>query len=260
MRKDISNSILSILLVSALLGCKAKKDLIKPEVASKVVDFNKAKILTAIRNNVSKYSTLSIRAKADLKIDNSDNEVTMNIRINHGKAIWVSVTAIAGLEVARTLITPDSVKIINRLESTYLQKQFDYLYKFSNKQINFNTLEDILAGNPVKETVTENSNLSIQVNQSVLSGMLGSLAYNLVFTGKHQLIQTSLKDDAASQFLVVDYDHLLEVQDQVFPHTVNIRSQADRKNIVINLKYSRLEINETLNMPFSVPKRFTVID
>lgn len=262
MKKNISNSILSLLFISVLFSCKAKKEIVRPGVpaSAEVVNIVKAKRLTQIKNNVSKYSTLSIRAKTDLEIDNSSNDVTMNIRIDHERAIWVSVTAIAGLEVARALITPDSVKIMNKLEGTYLKKPFSYLYEYASNQINFNTLEDIFAGNPVKETVTEKSNLSIKGKQPVLSGMLESLAYQIMFNEKDKVVQTILKDERALQSLVISYGDFIKVQDQDFPHLVNIRSRADRKSIVIDLKYNRVALNETLDMPFSVPRRFTLID
>ena len=67
-----------------------------------------------------------------------------------------------------------------------------------------------------------------------------------------------LKDEAAGQNLQVSYSDFNAVQGQPVPHQVNIKSQAERKNIVIDLKYSRVELNQTVEMPFSVPKRFTV--
>ncbi|MBC7744890.1 MAG: DUF4292 domain-containing protein [Flavobacterium sp.] len=260
MVRNISNSILVIFIMVAITGCKVRKNTVPAEsgATTEAAPVNKLKKLEEIKSSMATYSTLSLRAKADLVIDNSSNDATMSIRISHSKAIWISVTAIAGLEVARVLITPDSVKILNRLESTYTQKPFKFLYEYANKEINFNMIENILAGNPFQETLTENSEINMDVKQSTITGMLGSLAYNMVFNEKNKLTQTSLKDNKASQSLIVGYGNFIEVQNQIFPHTVNLKSQADRKNVVIDLKYSRVGINETLEMPFNVPKRFTV--
>lgn len=258
MRKNILNSILVLIILSAFLGCKAKKDIIKAGPSTGEIESNKASRLVAINKSALKYSTLSIKAKADLKIDGNENDVTMSIRIRKGEAIWVSVTAIAGLEIARALITPDSVKILNRLEGTYTNKAFSYIYDFANRQVNFGTLEAILAGNPLKEVVTEQADLSIQGNQAVLSGMLESLIYNIRFNELNKVVQTSLKDEAAAQTLLINYSDFNGLETQVIPLLVNLKSQAERKNVVIDLKYSRVELNQTLEMPFSVPKRFTV--
>ena len=261
MERNILIKVFVVAFVSIFFSCKAKREIVRADTSqiSKIY-ISKEKKLADIKSSIAGYSTLSIRAKTGLKIDNNSNDVTMNIRINHGKAIWVSVTAIAGLEVARALITPDSVRIINRLESTYIQKPFSYLYEFANKQVDFSTLEEIITGNPIEKIVTGQSDLSIQENQSVLSGVIESLVFNLVFNKQNKLIQTSLKDDGAGQFLSVVYADFTEIQNQIFPHQVNIKSIADRKNIVIDLEYNRVVLNGGVEMPYSVPKRFTLMD
>lgn len=257
MRKNISNKLLVLILISITLGCKAKKEIVKAVPASGT-ESSKASRLDAISNSTLKYSTLSIKAKADLDIDGNKNDATMNIRIQRGKAIWVSVTALAGLEIARVLITPDSVKILNRLEGTYTSKPFSYIYRFANRQINFGTLEAVFAGNPFKEVVTAGGDLNIQGNQAALSGILESLMYNIRFNEMNKVVQTSLKDEGAAQTLLVNYGNFIGKEAQIMPHLVNIKSQAERKNVVIDLEYSRVELNQILDMPFTVPKRFTV--
>ena len=257
MRRNISNNLLLLISICALLSCKAKKEIVKAVPVS-ATESNKASRLQAIGNSTLKYSTLSIKAKADLDIDGNKNDATMNIRIQNGKAIWVSVTALAGLEIARALITPDSVKILNRLESTYTKKPFNYLYRYANRQINFGTVEDVFAGNPLKEGVSPRSDLSIQGSQASLSGILESLIYNIRFNEMNKVVQTSLKDEGAAQSLLVNYGNFIGKETQIIPHLVSIKSQAERKNVVIDLQYSRVELDQTLEMPFTVPRRFTV--
>jgi hypothetical protein len=195
-----------------------------------------------------------------VNIAGHENDVSLNIRIRQGKAIWVSVTAIAGLEIARVLITPDSIKVRNGLESTYIKKPFSYLYDFTNSQVTFGTLETILAGNPQKEVVTEESDLSIRDNRLVLKRIVESLIYTLQFNELNKVVLTSLQDEGANQTLFVNYADFMKVEDQIFPHLVNIKSNVERKNVVIDLKYSRVGINETVEMPFSIPKSFTAKD
>ena len=258
MRKNILNNLLAMLIVFILFSCKAKKDIIRTNSPSSAVSNNKTEVLKIIGSNSAKYSTLSIKSKADLSIGSNQNDVSLNIRVRHGEAIWVSVTALAGLEIARAYITPDSIQVINRLESTFINKPFSYIYDFTNPQVDFNTLETIVVGNPQKEVVTDSSELSIQDNQVVLKRIIESMIYVLRFNSLNKVVQTSLRDEVAVQNLSVDYGDFTMVEGQVFPHLVKIKSQLERKNVVIDLKYSRVGINEIVEMPFSVPKRFTV--
>jgi hypothetical protein len=258
MLKNLLNSILLVLVFSLLISCKSKKAVVSSANIPAAGKSSKAAKLSAISSAALRYSTLAIKAKADLNLNGNNNDVTMNIRVRSGEAIWVSVTAIAGLEVARALITPDSIKVLNRLESIYVKKPFSYIYEFANDQIKFGTLEAIITGNPIKEVITERSELGIQGNLAVLSGVMGSLIYNVQIDGMNKVVQTSLKDEEAAQDLLTVYSDFIAVQGQPVPHQVDIKSQVERKNIVINLKYSRVELDQAVDMPFSVPKRFTV--
>ena len=78
--------------------------------------------MDAIKAGQLNFNTFSGKAKTKLDINGSSNDVTLNIRIQKGQKIWVSVTAIAGIEVARALITPDSILVINKLQGLYLRK------------------------------------------------------------------------------------------------------------------------------------------
>src|ERR1700744_3316066 len=129
-------------------SCKSKKALIVKRtadstVAVKPVD-TKAIKLAAIRTKQTSFNTFSGKASTKLNINGNSNRVTLNIRIQHGKKIWVSITAIAGIEVARALITPDSLLVVNRLQSVYIRKPFSYIYKFTGKSVNYLTVESLL--------------------------------------------------------------------------------------------------------------------
>lgn len=260
MRRNILNSFLLISLVFALSSCKAKREVVKTGSVPAVASTSKSARLASINNSSLSYSSLSIKAKADLNINGNENNVSMNIRIRKGEAIWVSVTAIAGLEVARALITPDSVKVLNWLENTYIKKPFNYIYNFTNDQVDFTTIEEIFAGNPLRQALLEQPDLKVEGREAVLEGIFKSLVYSIRFNEHDKVILSSLKDEEAMQNLLVNYDDFIEVETQLIPGQVSIKSEAERKNIVINLRYNRIDLNQAFEMPFKVSKRFTVKD
>lgn len=262
MKKNILSKLCILALVIGVAGCKAKKPVGKPLATSPatpaVSSFSKADALKNIADNQVQYNTLLLKAKADLSINGNNNDVSMNIRMQKDKVIWVSVTAIAGIEVARALITPDSIKILNRLESSYTKKPFDFVYQFANKQVNFKTLQAIFIGNPIPGTLTESSTVTPVAGQIQVKGALSGLAYLLLFAPNNTLIQSNLADKAASQELSVNYGDYANFMDQSIPQSVNIKSSVNNKNTSIDLKYNYVGVNEKVDFPFTVPKRFTV--
>jgi len=102
-----------------VFSCKSRKPLVVKRVAAdtvaaiKPVDTKAAK-LVAIKAKQTSFNTFSGKASTKLDINGNSNNVTLNIRIQRDHKIWVSITAIAGIEVARAQITPDSIFLVNR--------------------------------------------------------------------------------------------------------------------------------------------------
>src|SRR3954471_18519968 len=119
MKKNILNKILIAACLLVIVSCKARKQIIvtpppvtvTPPIAGKPVN-----PVDAIKAQQLNFNTFSAKASTSLNIDGNSNDVTLNIRIQRDRKIWVSVTAILGIEVARALITPDSILLINKLQ------------------------------------------------------------------------------------------------------------------------------------------------
>lgn len=270
MRSDMLNRGLYVLLILGLFAsCKAKKAavatagstdsaLVPTTQAPEFASTARADKLDSVRSNQANFNTLSGKAKAALSIGSNSNDVTMNIRIKNNEAIWVSVTAIAGLEVARALITPDSVKVINRLENEYIKKPFSYLYEFTNNKINFATLQSVLVGNVVPDFLTESTDVDINGSKATLVNTIGSMIYKVLLNEQSKVSQSNLSDSAAAQSLAVSYGDFQLVLQQQIPHSIVMKSQAKNKNISLDLNFSKIELDVPVDIPFRVPDRYTI--
>jgi hypothetical protein len=256
------NKLAFLLVFPVCVSYAVNRDVIKPDVSppASLEQIVPDPIFDDIISKQANFNTLYIRAKAKLEIDDEENNVNMTIRIEKDKAIWISVTAVAGLEIARALITPDSLKILNRVENTYTRKPFNYVYEFTNKQLNFNSLQSIFVGNAMPEFLNEQSVVTVSDKSTVLSGALGSLIYALTVNEKMRITESNLKDDDAKQSLQVVYKDFTFVSGQIIPQSVNVKSSTADKNIFIDLKYSRVNVNVSVDLPFNVPQRFKVIN
>src|SRR5579875_3744407 len=158
MKRNTLNKLLAALIAFSLFSCKAKKQLVQvtpqpvvTDSAAAKTDHTKTDKITAIQDRQVNFNTFSGRARTHLEIDGKGYDVTLNIRIQKNKQIWVSITAIAGIEIARAVITPDSIKILNKLQRVYLKKPFSYVYQYTGRQVNYKTVESIVIGNAVPE-------------------------------------------------------------------------------------------------------------
>lgn len=262
MKKNTLNKLLVLLLVAVTVSCKTKKNIVKnPSVAAEKVATNKtAENLKLLRSKDFSYTTLSLKAKADLNIDGNENGVSMNVRMKKDEVIWISITAIAGLEVARAMITPDSLLVLSRLQGTVLKKPFSYIYNFANRQITFKMLQSVLTGNTVTEFMAEPATLTQNTGAFMLSGQKMNLSYSILFNNLLKSALVNLNDVKAGQAMKVDYANYQLVDSVLFPSTVKVNSQSGKRKVNIAFDFSKIERNIPLEFPFTVPKRFEIIN
>ena len=263
MRRNILNKALIVLSVAALYSCKAKKQLVTRTADSsatapaKTVNPVMAKI-DAVKAKQTAFTTFSGRAKTKLTIDGKSNDVTLNIRIQKDKKIWVSITALLGLEVARALITPDSIQVVNKFQSVYIKKPFSFIYNYASRQVNYQTVEALLVGNAINELLNENGQLQQGANgNTTITGNLQGLIYNLLIGPDQKVTQTSLTNAAARQSLRVGNSQFIEADNRIIPSHISITSAVSNKNIQAELEYNRTEFNRPLDFPFSIPGGFS---
>jgi len=212
--------------------------------------------LAAIKAQQVNFNTFSGKAKTSLDINGNSNDVTLNIRINKGKKIWVSITAILGVEVARAVITPDSILLINRLEGVYMKKPFSYVYAYASKQVNYKTLESLLIGNAIPELLTEKSEFVTTSSTTTLSGSLDDLLYKLIVGADNKVTQTNLNNQNEGQSLQVANNAFIQANNRILPSQIDIASVVKDKKIHVNLHYTKVDFDQQLEYPFSIPDRY----
>ncbi len=92
------------------------------------------------------YQSLQYKAKCKYEKLGKTLPFTAFIRIQKGKKIWISVMGGGIMEVGRALITPDSVKVLDKLNQVAYIKDVTYLKSLIDVDIDFAMLESILAG------------------------------------------------------------------------------------------------------------------
>jgi outer membrane biogenesis lipoprotein LolB len=264
MKRNTLNSVLLLTLLAFLLAaCKTKKKVVvvvPPVTDTVAVDRKKSETLQLLQQKDVAFTSLSLKGKAILDINGLSNNVNMNIRIRKDEAIWVSVTGLMGIEGARALITPDSIKVLNKLQGVYLKKPFNYVHRFSNKQVNFKMLQAILSGNTIGELMTESSDLQFENGVWVLQGEQAELGYRVLFNTLLKVSESNLNDLKSWKALKVVYGDYQNMNGTLFPTTLSINSMAGTQKINLKLDFSKVESNVPVEFPFNVPGKYEVIN
>lgn len=261
MKKNISSKLFILLTVFALFACKSKKPLIDQKNVVKEIPKPENKIgLKSILANQLDFTTFTTKAATQLFFNDKNFDVTLNIRIKKSEVIWISITAIAGVEVARVLITPDSIQVMDRINDEYLRKPFQFIQGFTSKQVDYATLEALLVGNAIPFTLNEKSEITQSNEVIMLKGVIQRLSYQLQFNKDFKANQTFLEDIAAGQMLNINTESFGTVSEKLVPLKVLIESKTKDKQVKVDMQYSKTMLNTVLDFPFNVPKRFSVIN
>jgi len=255
-------SILAICCMFLLFGCKAKKQIAVRKavdttaVTKPAVDIKLLKI-NAIKSAQTYFNTFSGKARAKLSIGGDDNDVTLNIRIQRDQKIWVSITAIAGIEVARAMITPDSIWLMNRLQSLYVKKPFSYVSQYAGSQVNYKMLESVFIGNAIPEALNEQSDIQSLNGGTRLTGRLSALVYILTMGADLKVNQLNLNNQDEGQSMQVNNSVFVQVGNRVMPSEIDMSSVVKSKKILVNLHYVKEEFDQPIEFPFNIPARYT---
>ena len=263
MKKNILNSFCLLVLIAGLASCKAKKPVsvtVTPPPELTELSKKKSENLKLLKSKDLIFKTLSIKAKANLDINGNKNSASMNIRMENDRQIWVSITAIAGIEVARALITPDSIKVRNNLQGVYLNKPFSYVYRYTSRQVTFQWIQSILTGNTISDFMTEQVDIAENGGNWKLTGERETLAYQLLFDTMMKTSNINLNDVQSGQALKTSYSGAyLNLGGTMVPNGLTINSAAGMKRVNIELQYLSIERDLPLTYPFSVPAKYELI-
>lgn len=266
MKRNTLNKIGIALCLLVIVSCKARKPIVvtpppvvTPPVAGKTV--NPIDVIKAQQLN---FNTFSAKAGATLDIDNDKHDVTLNIRIARDRKIWVSVVKTVlflDVEAARALITPDSIILLNKIQGLYSKKPFSFVHTYGGKQFNYKTLESLLVGNALPEILNDKST-TLQTNNdnTTLSGNLQNVIYKLLLGPGKRVTQLNLSNPAEAQTLQVANREFTQSGNKIVPSQIDIQSAIKSKKIQVNLQYTRVDFDQQLEYPFSIPESYKPAD
>jgi len=260
------------LILSVLIGgsCKTRK-IIKEPIKEK--DEGAEYLFSQLKKNELKFDWISAKLSADLLIDKKSSSLNAHLRIKKDSLIWASFSPALGIEIARVLITTDSVKLLNRLNKTYFIGDFKLINQLLNTNLDFDILQSIIIGN----------DFSYYENDVFKANVFNKL-YHLSTFGRKKLKKHVKNEQEELRVLVQDiwldpenykikkimikliqkenrklevfYSDFQKINEQLFPFQSNIVITSE-KMMNISIKYSKIVFDVPQGFPFKIPKKYT---
>ena len=212
-----------------------------------------------LKKNTIIFKTFS--AKIKLEIEDAKGkkpDLLANVRMIKDSAIWISISAsILNVEVFRVYINRDSVILLNKQDKEVQYRSLDYLQDITEIPFDFNTLQDLIIGNPIFFTDT---NISVRkLENFLLISSLGKEFKNLItFSLPDNLLRHSKLDDMnMSRNRTADFTYDSYSNSNNFPFSTYRQIVASEKNkLDVRMNFKQFEFNKELSVSFSVPKNY----
>ena len=215
--------------------------------------------LTGLLNTPVNFNTFYGKAKADFSSAQASGNVTVYVRMQKDSVIWISITGPLNIEGARVLITKDSVKVINKLESSVHLSSIEHLQKITKLPFSFSDFQNIILGKP---SVMNNAELSFDIEPDSIkvSAQQSLINYIFCFTKSNLLL-------AQSNFIANSNGNAIDAN--IFYNnykTVNgINFSVDRNIAVsgtspmkLQLNFKEYNFNQPQTFPFTISKNYSV--
>lgn len=215
-----------------------------------------------VKVNSVDFSYLTAKSKFSFKSKSQDFDNTnVNIRMKKDSIIWLSVTGV-GLEVARGIITRDSIVFMDKIHRDYFVFNYEQLSKQYNFDLNFNLLQSVIIGNMPFE-MEENGQFVKENDFYILKQLVERLEVdNYIAESTQKLSRLKATEIPTQNTFTLDYEDFREVGTYLFPFTslinLNVLSKDQQmKETTMRLKHSKVElVNQSPGFPFNVPSGY----
>lgn len=214
-----------------------------------------------IKANHIDFTTFTSKIKVNYK-DSKQRNYDFNafVRIKKDSIIWISINAALGIEAFRVTVTPDSVKIMDRLDKYVQYRSVEYLREVVQLPLDYYTLQDLIVGNPV---YIDSSNVLLyrERENSISLSTMGDFFKHLLTMRKddYAVTHSKLDDVNAARNRTADFTYSdISVIDGRLFSAKRIITVTEKNKLDIDMEYKQVEFNKIQSYPFNIPRNYKV--
>ncbi|MBW2960200.1 DUF4292 domain-containing protein [Mesonia aestuariivivens] len=247
---------LLILLGFLVISCGPKKT-----AAERKADATKENVIEKNLAAKPSFKTMQGRLKGSYDDGEDSQSISVSIRIEKDKAIWLSAKLAGIIPLAKVMVTPKRVQFYEKINGSYFDGDFSLLSKWLGTELDYEKVQNLLIGQPIYELKSKKYILSSSQNGYQLSSIEKTpvarsfLIDLLTFRTKAQQLLREEKNQA----VMITYDDFYGRENYDMPKNIIIIANQEDKTTKINIDYRSLAFNEPVSFPFEIPSGYEEI-
>lgn len=293
-------SLLPLILALLLAACSSTKPAADPAGHRVKHPLSTAELANRLALDAARHpSHLNAKAEVTLDAGKGSRSFKAHLRLVHDSALWISVTPALGIEVARALLTMDSLLILDKLSDHYWTGSHEQAQARFGVRPDLQLFQDALLGLPIGIDTTEryrsgreegSYTLASKERRKFLRAAEDIAPADTVETGKDmrdRRLERILRQAERREMLVYKYwvdpdslwvDRVLitdlardQQADVRYMQRKDVNGHSTPTGIVLTLsapgqsasgvlRLDRIAINEPVTLPFRIPEKFTPME
>lgn len=247
-----------VILIFGFTSCKSSKAIVASGEASSKLSAKQ--VIKQHQTNATDFKTLKGKLKAKLTQNKKEQGATFNFRIEKDKVIWIN-EAILGL--ARLKITPEKVQFYSKIDKHYFDGNYDLLSDVVGINLDFTKVQNILLGEALFNLDDVPHRVKINENQYQLAPKKQSnllALFYMIHPSHFKMNRQEFYQKLKNRQLQINYTSYQDVESKVLPKAIKIIGVEDTDEVIIDLEFKSVKLNEELRFPFKIPSGFNAIE
>ena len=277
----IKNIVLISITILLAVSCKTSRKVQTSETtyynASGLKHENATLLLSKLKKRKLDYKWISAHFALEMDVDSIHTSFGGTVRIRKDSIIWMTISPLLGIEVARVLLNRDTAMFIDKVHDKYFKGNYDYIDSLLDDDVDYELVQSVMVG----------SNMDFYSDTARLKGYFDGQNYllstvprrkikrilfrNLNIRAKSdvQFIWFDPKDYHINRIRVEDfvnhrtfdafYSDFQQVDSVIFPSHIQYVIQAE-KTIKIDLEYKKIYFKAKEETPFAILPKYERIE
>ncbi|SHI51119.1 DUF4292 domain-containing protein [Pseudozobellia thermophila] len=253
--RSASRFVLLVVFALMAFSCKSKKALGDSGINR---GLSAKSIIRTHYQNALDFKTISGKMRIDYSDGESTQGVSVNLRMEKDKAIWIS----APFGMVKAYITPGRVSFYNKLQNEYFDGDFAYLSRYLGTELDFKQVQNLLLGEALFDLNDGKYEASVVNGSYRLKPKKAMELFKVLFEiepRNFKMASQQLSQPLNKRLLQINYTGYQKVNKWVLPKEIAVAAiEGDQRN-TIDIEYRNIEFDQDLRFPYNIPKGFKEI-
>lgn len=268
----VSYCLVCLFLVSVWSSCTSYRKAIKEPLKS----YGTEHLLEEMKTREFNAEFISARFSAEMQRNREKLSFNGQLRMKKDSIIWITISPALGIEMGRLVLTNDSIKWLNRLESNYLTGSVEQLAGSIHPLLGFDLVQSLILGNDL--TLYDNTQFKGSIdhreyklsvmNRRSLKKQLRADQSTETIPMQHlwldpetfRITRVAIRDIQDREAKIdAEYQRFTEVNGFLFPSRQDFDIQGSGNKLRVSISFQRIDTPESSSFPFTIPEKYVSI-